>query len=85
MKTALRILAAAVALVAAIWWLAAGADRGWTKTSVQKQIQDEVTGLVGVAYEKRFVPGVDFLAVAFIGAGVFAGISFLLPGRPSRP
>ncbi len=81
MKTALRILAAAVALIAAIWWLAAGADRGWSKTQIPKTVTDGLTGIVTLTYEDRFVPGVDFLALALAGSGILAGISFLLPKK----
>jgi ABC-type Na+ efflux pump permease subunit len=76
MKKALRLLALLVALIAAIVWLAAGGNRGWTKTSVPVKTLDEVTGIEGITYQKKFLPGVDFLAVAFAGAFVLAGASF---------
>lgn len=77
MKTFLRILAAVVILGALIFWTAAGAHRGWSKTSVPVKTVDDVTGIEGVTYHKQFVPGVDFLAVA-VGTGlVLFGISFL--------
>ena len=75
MKRLLRILAAAAALVAVGVWLATGASRGWTKTSVPVKQLDAVTGIEGVTYEKRFVPGVDFLGSAFIAAAALAGLS----------
>ena len=78
MKTVALILA----LAAAILWAALGANRGWTKTSVPVKTLDEVTGIEGVTYEKRFVPGVDFLGAALLGAGVLAGISFLFRTKP---
>ena len=65
-----------------ILWAALGANRGWTKTSVPVKTLDEVTGIEGVTYEKRFVPGVDFLGAALLGAGVLAGISFLFRTKP---
>jgi len=77
MKRALRTIAVFVAVGAVAFWLAAGANRGWTKTSVEKTTLDEVTGIEGRTYEKRFVPGVDFLAVTIFGAGVLVGVSFL--------
>ena len=77
MKATLRLIALALVIGALAYWAATGANRGWTKTSVPIKTTDEVTGIVGVTYQKKFVPGVDFLAVA-IGAGIVcAGVSFL--------
>lgn len=73
---ALIIVFAAVAL-----WLVLGANRGWTKTSVEVVKLDEITGLEGRTYKKRFVPGVDFLAVTLAGAGVLAGLSMFVRNR----
>ncbi len=78
MKKILHVIALILVLGSVIFWAAAGANRGWTKTSVPKKTLDEVTGIEGVTYEKHFVPGVDFLAAAFLCAGILAGISFLL-------
>jgi hypothetical protein len=77
MKTGLRILAAMLAAGSLIFWAAAGTNRGWTKTSIPRTVVDQVTGIEGVTYEKHFVPGVDFLGAALLGAGVLAGASFL--------
>jgi len=60
MKRALRIIALLVVLVAVAVWLATGANRGWTKTSVPVKTLDEVTGIEGISYQKKFLPGVDF-------------------------
>jgi hypothetical protein len=65
-------LAGAVALVATGWWLGTGANRGWTKTSVPVKTLDEVTGIEGIAYQRRFVPGLDFLGASWVGAGALA-------------
>jgi hypothetical protein len=47
---------------------------------------DPVTTLEYPVTEKRFVPGVDFLGLAFAFAGALAGLSFLSPGnRSNRP
>lgn len=70
MKRTLRVLALVVALAAGTVWLATGANRGWTKTSVPVKTVDEVTGIEGIDYRKRFVPGVDFLALALLGGGL---------------
>ena len=81
MKKALRILAAALVTGAVAYWAVAGANRGWTKTRVPVKVVDEVTGLDGIVWPHRFVPGVDFLAVALLGAGILAGVSFFIPAK----
>ena len=78
MKKILRLLARLIVLVAAGFWLVAGANRGWTKNKVEQKTLDEVTGIEGVTYEPKFVPGVDFLGAAVIGAGILFGCSFLI-------
>lgn len=71
-----------VLMVGAIaFWAAAGANRGWTKTRVPLKVPDPVTGLEGVQWQDKFVPGVDFLAAALLGAGLLAGVSFLVPTK----
>lgn len=78
-----RILQAAsvvVVLGATALWLSAGANRGWTKTSVQRKTVDPVTGLDEIRWEKEFVPGVDFLWGALLGGGILAGASLLFRG-----
>jgi len=84
MKKLLRIIAVAVALLATATWLATGANRGWTKTSVEKKTVDEVTGLEGITYEKRFSLGLDLLGGALLGAGVIAGVSFLFRNKSTN-
>lgn len=82
-KSILRAFAAIIILAAVAYWAAAGANRGWTKTSVPVKTLDDVTGIEGVTYHKKFVPGVDFLAIT-VGAGiVVAGVSFLFRTKRS--
>ena len=76
MKRAILILAALLALSAALVWLGTGANRGWTKTSVAVKTLDEVTGIEGITYRKKFLPGVDFLGAAFSVAALLAASSF---------
>jgi hypothetical protein len=76
-KQILRVVAAILIVAALGVWLAAGANRGWTKTSVPVKRTDEVTGITVDDYQKRFVPGVDFLGVALLGSAFLAGASFL--------
>ena len=75
MKRMLQLLAVLVLLAAGATWLATGANRGWTKTSVAVKTLDEVTGIEGITYQKKFLPGVDFLGAAFGGATLLAGAS----------
>jgi hypothetical protein len=82
MRRLLQFIALAVVIVAVAVWAATGANRGWTKTSVPKKTLDEVTGIEGITYEKQFLPGVDFLGAALLGAGILTGVSFLFRNRP---
>ncbi len=75
MKRTFRLLALVLAVAAALVWLGLGANRGWTRTSVPVKTLDEVTGIEGIQYRKRFVPGMDFLGTALLGAGILAGAS----------
>jgi hypothetical protein len=83
-KTILRAVAAILVLAAAGMWLAAGANRGWTKTSVPVQRTDEVTGITVDDYQKRFVPGIDFLGAALLGSAILAGASFLFHTKQTQ-
>jgi len=76
------MIAAILAAGSIIFWAAAGANRGWTKTSVPTKIVDQVTGIEGVSYEKHFVPGVDFLGATLLGAGVLTSASFFFRTKP---
>lgn len=78
MKKTLRLVAAVLVVGSVAVWLATGANRGWTKTHIPKKIVDEVTGLEGIQWQARFVPGVDFLAAAVLGGGILAGLSFIV-------
>jgi hypothetical protein len=82
-KTTLRLLALVFLLGAVGWWLAAGANCGWTINQVPVKIVDEVTGIEGVTYQKKFIPGVTFLAGGVGLAVLCAGLSFLF--RTKRP
>ena len=73
----LRLAAVILIVVALGVWLATGANQGWTKTSVPVKKTDEVTGITVDEYQKRFVPGVDFLGATLLASGFLAGASFL--------
>lgn len=77
MSRRLRTLALFLFAAASVTWLVTGANRGWTKTRVPVKIVDEVTGIEGIEYQPRFVPGVDFLGAAWLGAGLLAATSLL--------
>jgi len=77
MKRILQILSLLLVLSASLTWLVTGANRGWTKTSVPVKTLDEVTGIEGITYQKKFLPGVDFLGAAGAGAVLLLGASFL--------
>ena len=81
MKKNLRLIAAILLVGSIAFWAAAGANRGWTKTRVPKKVVDEVTGLEGVQWQDKFVPGIDSLGAALLSAGVLAGISLFVPAK----
>jgi hypothetical protein len=76
MRTILRVAALLIALVTMAFWFFSGPNLKWTRNWVSHKEKDPVTELEVDRYEKRFVPGVDFLggglAVAFVaGAASF--------------
>jgi hypothetical protein len=86
MKRILKLLAVLVLLATGATWLATGANRGWTKTSVAVKTLDPVTGIDGISYQKKFLPGVDFLGAAFGGAALLAGASlFFRKPKTNQP
>ena len=84
MKRTFRILALAIALGAAVAWLALGANRGWTRTVVPVKTVDAVTGIEGIENRKQFVPGIDLLGGALLAAGTLAGISFIFGNQQTN-
>lgn len=87
MKKALQVLAALVAVGVVAIWLATGAQRGWTKTSLQTMTLDEVTGIESPTYRKGFVAGVDFLGAGTLAAGALAAVSLFFRNqtKPKQP
>jgi hypothetical protein len=75
MKRILQLMAVLVLLVAGATWLAKGANRGWTKTSVVVKTLDPVTDIEGITYQKKFLPGLDFLGGSALVAGLLGGTS----------
>jgi hypothetical protein len=78
----LQAISLFVAVGALVVWLATGANRGWTKNSREVKTLDEITGIVGISYEKRFSPGVDFLFGAWVGGAILACGALLFRNKP---
>ena len=86
MRRILQLLAVLVLLAAGTTWLGTGAHRGWTKTSLMVKTLDPVTGIDGISYEKKFLPGVDFLGAAGGGAALLAVASlFFRKPKSNQP
>lgn len=82
LRAGIRFFGLALVVAVTLFWLAAGGDRGWTKTSVAVQKTDEVTGIEYPVIENRFVPGIDALALGSLaGLAIFA-ISFIPTKKP---
>ena len=90
MRTAGRILVVAGVLVfagAAGFWLSRGANTGWTKTYVEIEKVDDVTGIRYSEKRDEFVPGVDLL-VPVVGAGftcILAGVVIVRRSKSITP
>ena len=74
-------MALCIAVTSLAGWAALGANRGWTKTSIDHKHVDLVTGLEYPISENRFVPGIDLLALSWISAAVLFGVSLILLHR----
>lgn len=77
-RKTLRVVAVVLLLATLGFWSAKGAHTGWTQNQVPLKQIDEVTGIEFVTYEKRYVPGVDFLALGTGLATCFFVVSFLV-------
>jgi hypothetical protein len=84
-RRVLQLVALVIVFAAVTLWFVTGANRGWTKTSEPKKTLDEVTGIEGITYEKRFLPGLDFLGAALLGGGILAGASLAFRKQPTSP
>lgn len=87
MRTLLRVVALLVALAVLVFWLFGGPNTKWTKTQVPIREKDPVTGIEVDRWEKRFVPGIDFLAAGIGTAFIIACCSFFFrrPNQPTPP
>ena len=81
----LFLILGGVCLVAVVaTWFSLGADRGWSQTLVPVAKVDPVTELEFTEYEKRFVPGLDFLVAGSAGSLFLVALGLFL-GRFARP
>jgi hypothetical protein len=81
MRTILRIAALFLAIGVTVFWLFGGPNLGWTKNSVERLERDPVTEIDKHIFERRFVPGVDFLGAGLIASALIAGVSFFFARR----
>jgi hypothetical protein len=83
MQRMLWMTAGLIAAAGIAWWLVAGRNTGWTKTSVPIRELDPVTEIESTTYHKAFLPGVDFLAATLAGAGALGAVGWMV-GRSSK-
>jgi hypothetical protein len=84
MRRLLRIAAVFVVLAALAAWAATGANRGWTKTTHTRMEKDPVTEIEYPVTEKRFLPGIDVLAGAFLVAALLGISSVVVPKKNNK-
>ena len=68
MRRILQWFALGLAATIVAGWLAFGDNRIWTRTTVTRWQKDPVTEIDGPVVEKKFVPGLDLLAVGLASA-----------------
>lgn len=73
------------ALFVFCFWAAKGYHRGWSQHQVPVKQVDPITELEYVTYEKRFVPGIDYLGAGLLAGAVVFGATFLGRSRPKPP
>jgi hypothetical protein len=84
MRRALRLVALVIALLTLGLWLATGAHRGWTKTSVTVIEIEPVTGLENPVPKKQFVMGIELLGLGLGAAAAAAGASFFFKIKTNK-
>jgi hypothetical protein len=78
MRKKLRLASLFLALIVLGFWFFRGHNTGWTKNTVTTFARDPVTGIDGPVEERKFVPGVDFLAIGLGLAALQFGSSFFI-------
>jgi len=76
---------AAAAVVAVVGWLGFGENRIWTQTTVTRWQKDPVTEIDGPVVEKKFVPGLDLVAVCLTGALALFIASLFVSKTKAKP
>jgi hypothetical protein len=76
-RVLLRGAGVLVALFIVCFWAAKGYHRGWTRHQVPVKQIDPITEIEYVTYEKRFVPGLDYLGAGLLAGAVLFGMTFL--------
>ncbi len=79
----LRGFGVLAALFAFCFWAAKGYHRGWTQNQVPVVQVDPITEIKFTTYEKRFVPGVDYLAAGILFGTVVFSVTFI-PARSPK-
>jgi hypothetical protein len=78
MRKKLRLASLFLALIVLGFWFFKGHNTRWTKNTVTTFVRDPVTGIDGPVEERKFVPGVDFLAIGLGLAALQFGSSFFI-------
>ncbi|MDE0770252.1 MAG: hypothetical protein OSB19_17885 [Opitutaceae bacterium] len=72
-QTILRIAGPSIFLIGIFIWMMGGARAGFSNTSIVHVQMDEITGIESKRYEDGFVPGIEFVAIGFLGFAVTLG------------
>lgn len=82
LRIGIRYFGLALVMAIAVFWLGAGGDRGWTKTSLVTQKLDVITGIEYPVVENRFIPGLDFLVLGSLAGLAIFSLSFIPTKKP---
>jgi hypothetical protein len=72
-----------LALFVFCFWAAKGYNRGWSQNQVPVKKIDPVTEIEFTTYEKRFIPGIDYLVGGTVAGIVIFSATFLRRRRPT--
>lgn len=84
MKQKLQAASIILAVIIVGFWFFGGMHRGWTRTNETIMKVDPVTSLDYPVTEKKFTPGVDFLAIGLGASGFLFGLSYLFRRNPKQ-
>jgi hypothetical protein len=85
LRTGVRVLAAGLFVATVGFWTAKGAHTGWSMNQVPVKQIDEITEIEFVTYEKRFVPGIEFLGGGVGFATWLFVVSLLFKRKTTNP